>query len=121
MNHENEPVFLIVYELNMYVCSWFNAFLCRAVAFLETLEMSSETEAMWQSLAKIALEEQQLYIAERCFAAMGNVARSRYLKETNRLAEDAAKRMVSSNVSSYTNKRCMKINDMECMLGVACR
>ena len=57
--------------------------------------MSSETEAMWQSLAKIALEEQQLYIAERCFAAMGNVARSRYLQETNKLAEEAAKRMVN--------------------------
>ena len=70
--------------------------ICRAVAFLETLEMSSETEAMWQSLAKIALEEQQLYIAERCFAAMGNVARSRYLQETNKLAEEAAKRMVNA-------------------------
>ena len=67
----------------------------RAVAFLETLEMSSETEAMWQSLAKIALEEQQLHIAERCFAAMGNVAKSRYLHETNKLAEEASKQMVN--------------------------
>ena len=85
--------------------------------------MSSETEAMWQSLAKIALEEQQLYIAERCFAAMGNVARSRYLKETNRLAEDAAKRMVHNVLSSYVRQRCMKTNNMECtcMLGAPCR
>ena len=70
--------------------------------------MSSETEAMWQSLAKIALEEQQLYIAERCFAAMGNVARSRYLKETNRLAEDASKRMVRYVLSSHVKLRYMK-------------
>ena len=69
--------------------------LSRAVAFLETLEMSSETEAMWQSLAKMALEEQQLHIAERCFAALGNVAKSRYLQETNRIADEAAKQMVS--------------------------
>ena len=56
--------------------------------------MSSETEAMWQSLAKMALEEQQMYVAERCFAAMGNVAKSRYLQETNKIAEEASKQMV---------------------------
>ena len=37
----------------------------RAVAFLETLEMSSETEAMWKTLSKLSLEAQQLHIAER--------------------------------------------------------
>ena len=94
INGDSLAALLTVYEKKMTLCSFFNTISCRAVAFLETLEMSSETEAMWQSLAKIALEEQQLYIAERCFAAMGNVARSRYLKETNRLAEDASKRMV---------------------------
>jgi len=40
-------------------------FCCRAVAFLETLEMSPETEAMWKSLSKMSLEAQQLTIAER--------------------------------------------------------
>ena len=37
----------------------------RAIAFLESLEMSPETEAMWKSLSKLALEEHQLHIAER--------------------------------------------------------
>lgn len=37
----------------------------RATAFLETLEMSPETEAMWKTLSKLALEAQQLHIAER--------------------------------------------------------
>ncbi len=56
--------------------------------------MSSETEAMWQSLANVALNDHQLHTAERCFAALGNVAKSRYLHETNQIAEEAAKNMV---------------------------
>ncbi|EHB18284.1 Intraflagellar transport protein 172-like protein [Heterocephalus glaber] len=37
----------------------------RATAFLETLEMTPETEAMWKTLSKLALEARQLHIAER--------------------------------------------------------
>lgn len=37
----------------------------RATAFLETLEMSAETEAMWRTLSRLALEARQLHIAER--------------------------------------------------------
>jgi intraflagellar transport protein 172 len=37
----------------------------RAVAFLETLELSPETEAMWRTLSKLSLEARQLPIAER--------------------------------------------------------
>uniref|UniRef100_A0A8D0L3P4 Uncharacterized protein n=1 Tax=Sphenodon punctatus TaxID=8508 RepID=A0A8D0L3P4_SPHPU len=37
----------------------------RAAAFLETLEMSTETEAMWKTLSRLALEARQLHIAER--------------------------------------------------------
>lgn len=37
----------------------------RATAFLETLEMSTETEAMWKTLSRLALEARQLHIAER--------------------------------------------------------
>jgi len=55
--------------------TWFNSYFCvcvfvcvcvyRATAFLETLEMSPETEAMWKTLSKLALEARQLHIAER--------------------------------------------------------
>ena len=38
----------------------------RALRFLETLEMTRETEAMWKSLGELALEASQLHIAERC-------------------------------------------------------
>ncbi|GAB1297222.1 Intraflagellar transport protein 172 homolog [Apodemus speciosus] len=37
----------------------------RATAFLETLEMTPETEAMWKTLSKLALEARQLHTAER--------------------------------------------------------
>ncbi|XP_071226326.1 intraflagellar transport protein 172 homolog isoform X2 [Salvelinus alpinus] len=56
-----------------------NPHLIRATAFLETLEMSSETEDMWKTLSKLSLEARQLHIAERpaqCFAALGDVSSS---------------------------------------------
>ena len=37
----------------------------RAVSFLEGLEMSPETEAMWKTLSKVAMENKELFIAER--------------------------------------------------------
>ncbi|XP_055666694.1 intraflagellar transport protein 172 homolog isoform X1 [Falco peregrinus] len=62
----------------------------RATAFLETLEMSTETEAMWKTLSRLALEARQLHVAERCFAALGNMAKARFLHETNTIADQAA-------------------------------
>ncbi|XP_051954406.1 intraflagellar transport protein 172 homolog [Xyrauchen texanus] len=63
----------------------------RATAFLETLEMSSETEAMWKTLSKLSLEARQLHIAERCFAALGDVSKARFLNETNKIADAVSK------------------------------
>ena len=40
-------------------------FFIRAIAFLETLQMSPETEAMWRTLGKLALDDRKLFIAER--------------------------------------------------------
>ena len=37
----------------------------RAVDYLESVTISEETETMWKTLAKIALESRQYYIAER--------------------------------------------------------
>lgn len=37
----------------------------RALNFLETLEMTSESEAMWKALRDLTLEAKQLKIAER--------------------------------------------------------
>lgn len=62
----------------------------RAVSFLETLEMTPETEAMWKTLSKIAIENNQLFIAERCFAALGDVSRARYLHNVNDLIDEVS-------------------------------
>ena len=37
----------------------------RALNFLETLEMTSETEAMWKTLGDLTLQARHLRIAER--------------------------------------------------------
>ncbi|XP_076688928.1 intraflagellar transport protein 172 homolog isoform X3 [Callospermophilus lateralis] len=63
----------------------------RATAFLETLEMTPETEAMWKTLSKLALEARQLHIAERCFSALGHVAKARFLHETNEIADQVSR------------------------------
>ena len=54
---------------------------CRAVDSLEPLEMTPETESQWHELAQAALEDGRLPIAERCYAAVGNVARAHYLHQ----------------------------------------
>jgi intraflagellar transport protein 172 len=59
----------------------------RAVDLLESLELSPETEAMWATLSRMALADRKLAIAERCFAALGNVASCRYIRKINQLAE----------------------------------
>ena len=55
--------------------------------FLDSMGNSSEAEAMWHNLAQIALKEHNLVLAERCSAALGNVATAHFLKETIEMAE----------------------------------
>ncbi|XP_053107178.1 intraflagellar transport protein 172 homolog isoform X2 [Hemicordylus capensis] len=73
----------------------------RAVAFLETLEMSAETEAMWKTLSRLALEARQLHIAERCFAALGHVSKARFLHKTNEIASQVAKEYGGDGTDYY--------------------
>jgi intraflagellar transport protein 172 len=56
-----------------------------AVEILEPLAITAETEANWKTLAKIALESQNLYVAERCYAALGNMTRADYLRKLNKI------------------------------------
>ena len=57
----------------------------KAVEILEPLELTPEIEANWKTLAKLALEQQNLYVAERCYAALGNVSKADYLRKINKL------------------------------------
>ena len=42
--------------------------------------MTNETEANWKTLAKIALECQNIYVAQHAYAALGDVAKANYLR-----------------------------------------
>lgn len=52
---------------------------------LERLELTAETEAMWEKLSQLALEREDIVTAERCFGAVGNVAKARYLRKVRAL------------------------------------
>lgn len=54
--------------------------LSEAVRTLENVELNSETEANWKTLGNIALRENNVEVAERCFAAVGDIAKVKYLK-----------------------------------------
>uniref|UniRef100_A0A8C1T5H6 Intraflagellar transport protein 172 homolog n=1 Tax=Cyprinus carpio TaxID=7962 RepID=A0A8C1T5H6_CYPCA len=83
----------------------------RATAFLETLEMSAETEAMWKTLSKLSLEAQQLHIAERCFAALGDVSKARFLNETNKIADAVSKEYGGDGTKHYQVKARLAMLD----------
>ena len=57
----------------------------KAIEILEPLELTSETEANWKTVAKLALEQQNLLVAERCFAALGNISKADYIRKINKL------------------------------------
>ncbi|XP_059516265.1 intraflagellar transport protein 172 homolog [Myotis daubentonii] len=73
----------------------------RAAAFLETLKMTPETEAMWKTLSKLALEARQLHIAEWCFSALGHVAKARFLHETNKIADQVSQEYGGEGTDFY--------------------
>ena len=55
--------------------------LLKAVKILENLEMNSETETHWKTLAKAAISSKNLTIAERCYAAVGSYSKANYIKK----------------------------------------
>ena len=62
----------------------------RAITYLESLEATPETEAMWRTLARLSLENKQLHVAERSYAALGDVSKAKFLRETLNIADNAA-------------------------------
>lgn len=59
--------------------------LLEAMSILEKQSISPETLGMWKQLSDFAVMEGDLIIAERCAAALGDVARSRFLRQINKL------------------------------------
>ncbi|KAG5505749.1 hypothetical protein JKF63_05085 [Porcisia hertigi] len=61
----------------------------RACDLLENTALTPGTEAMWGTLAEVSLQEMKLFIAERCYAALGDVAKVNALQGIRRLAAKA--------------------------------
>jgi len=75
-----------------------------AASTLDGLEPSPEVDAMWSALAQRALAEKQLPIAERCYAALGDIPRARFLRRTHKVAEYAAQQMGGDGTEHYMVK-----------------
>ncbi|KAJ3253804.1 hypothetical protein HK103_005291 [Boothiomyces macroporosus] len=85
----------------------------RAIALLETLEMTTETEAMWKSLSATALKDQKLAIAERCYAAIGDVARSKYLHNLNDIIDQAGEENPDMEPNHYVVRAKLAVLDRQ--------
>mgnify|MGYP000140699940 FL=1 len=73
----------------------------RAVQILEPLENTPESEANWKALAEVALEEQNLQVAEQCYAALGDAAKARFMSKVNKLAEKHKSETGQEGIQSY--------------------
>ncbi|CAL2048973.1 unnamed protein product [Caenorhabditis brenneri] len=62
----------------------------RAVAFLESNTSGSDAYAMWIRVAEMSLEYGNLFVAQRCYAAIGDIAKARKLHEIIEIADAAA-------------------------------
>ncbi|XP_072763581.1 intraflagellar transport protein 172 homolog isoform X3 [Anoplolepis gracilipes] len=62
----------------------------RVVLFLENMGDSPQIETMWENVARNAMSERKIMIAARCYAAMGDVACARFLKEITEVGEKYA-------------------------------
>lgn len=58
-----------------------NEDLVHAMNILESIELSIESQAMWKYLGSIALDKGDIFIAQRCAVAVGDVASSKYLED----------------------------------------
>ncbi|GFH08380.1 WD_REPEATS_REGION domain-containing protein, partial [Haematococcus lacustris] len=73
----------------------------RAVRVLEPLELTPETEAQWMELSELALASNQVVIAERCYAALGDITRTRFLHKVVKKAQRAAAEHGGDGYDSY--------------------
>lgn len=77
--------------------------LVRALSYLEKLESSgtgSGGKGLWATLARLSLEANQLRIASRCYAALGDIAKVRFLIDTLQLAEQESQTLSNPPIHS---------------------
>ena len=89
----------------------------RAISLLESLDLTPETEAMWKSLSSVAVRDCKLTIAERCYAAVGDVARARYIHTVNEISEKVAVEHPGDELTYYSVRA--KLAALDKQFGVA--
>lgn len=80
---------------------------------LVTLPSSPDTQSMWSTLSKLALKDGKLKVAERCFAAVGDVATSRYLKTLNENVKSIDSQGFQSGVDHYSVRAKLALLDKQ--------
>ena len=75
--------------------------LTKALMILENLPKNNEYKYYWQILSEISLEEKNLMIATRCFAALGNFSKMKYLKNLYKLKKQNT---IGNNAGDNNNK-----------------
>ncbi|KAI3379117.1 hypothetical protein SNEBB_011462 [Seison nebaliae] len=63
----------------------------RAIEYLENVEQSVETEAMWRSLSHNGLVDGKLEVVQRCYSALGDVSKAAYMRETIKMVDEIQK------------------------------
>lgn len=101
----DEGVNMVEYELDEGLISFGSCLergqYAKAVDLLEELPLTPETEAMWRSLADESMRHFNLPVAERCYAVLGDIAKSRYLHKVNRMVQDHAAEVGGDGTNYY--------------------
>mmetsp|Transcript_26671 Transcript_26671/g.67756 ORF Transcript_26671/g.67756 Transcript_26671/m.67756 type:complete len:1759 (-) Transcript_26671:158-5434(-) len=101
----DEGVNMVEYELDEGLISFGSCLergaYAKAVDLLEELPLTPETEAMWRSLADESMDHFNLPVAERCYAVLGDIAKSRYLHKVNRMVQDHAAEVGGDGTNYY--------------------
>ncbi|KAG7173582.1 Intraflagellar transport protein 172-like [Homarus americanus] len=85
----------------------------RAMNYLETLPLTAEAEMMWRTLARLTLEGRHIYIAERCFAALGDVSKVRYLQGINQIRQEYQETRGEDGIQEYEVQARLAILDKQ--------
>lgn len=67
-----------------------NKNLAECIQILEE-KFSQENEGHWKTLLRISLEEQNYFIVERCYAALGEIPKARYIRKINKIVRGLIK------------------------------
>ena len=87
--------------------------LTKALMILENLPKNNEYKYYWKILSEISLEEKNLMIAQRCFAALGNFSKMKYLKNLYKLKKENLITNNKKNENNNENKQNNENDNME--------